>query len=68
MRGEVNRSKRSNCSGGYMSRTLGIFGMDRMLELLRGSNEQDEQDEQDETLKGVNGFNMLKGVNECKRV
>ena len=45
MHGEVNRSKESkrlNCSGGYMSRTLGIFGMDGMdgifgmLELLRG--------------------------------
>ena len=39
MRGEVNKSnqsKRSNCSGGYMSRTLGMDGMDGMLELLRG--------------------------------
>ena len=33
MRGEVeksNQSNRSNCSGSYKSRTLGIFGMDRM--------------------------------------
>ena len=26
---ESNQSKRSNCSGSYKSRTLGIFGMDR---------------------------------------
>ena len=58
---EVNESKRSNCSGGYKSRTL---GMDGTLELLRWLLEQDEQDE---TLKGVNTFNTLKGVNECKR-
>ena len=35
MRGEVNesnQSKRSNCSGSYMSQTLGMDGMDRIVQ------------------------------------
>ena len=68
MHGEVNTSKESNgsnCSGGNMSRTL---GMDGMLELLGGGgvnmsrDEQDEQHRRIRSLKGVNTLNMFKGV------